>query len=199
MDDLHDLYGCPEFNQYNVDCAQMARKYRIPVYSSAGVGDAKVPGAQATLEKMFTHTYTPMAGPNYIHYAFGLLDRTNTFSPVQAVLDNEQIGMVKHCHRRPIADEQRMEEILKTVKKVMASSNRLYARHARKPIQAGEVSSPYGFETKDLQDRVMEKALDRLKEIEAISRSHMDKDTVERIYEKIPGILPGLKHWRDQE
>jgi hypothetical protein len=45
----------------------------------------------------------------------------------------------------------------------------------------------------------MEKALDRLKEIEAISRSHMDKDTVERIYEKIPGILPGLKHWRDQE
>ena len=46
LDDLHDLYGCPEFNQYNIDCAQLARYYKIPCYSSAGVGDAKVPGMQ---------------------------------------------------------------------------------------------------------------------------------------------------------
>ncbi len=30
MDDLHDLYGCPEFNQYNIDCVQLARFYNIP-------------------------------------------------------------------------------------------------------------------------------------------------------------------------
>jgi trimethylamine--corrinoid protein Co-methyltransferase len=30
LDDLHDLYGCPEFNQYNIDCVQLARYYKIP-------------------------------------------------------------------------------------------------------------------------------------------------------------------------
>ena len=65
---------------------ELARRYRIPCYSSAGVGDAKVPGMQALYEKMLTHTYMAMTGAQYIHYAFGLLDRTNTFSPLQAVL-----------------------------------------------------------------------------------------------------------------
>jgi trimethylamine--corrinoid protein Co-methyltransferase len=198
MDDLHDLYGCPEFNQYNVDCVQMARHYRIPVYSSAGVGDAKAPGMQATFEKVFTHTYVSMSAANYIHYAFGLLDRTNTFSPVQAILDDEQISKAKHCHARPLVNDERIEDVLKTVRKVMASSNRLYARHARKPIQAGEVSTPYRYGTKDTQDRVLEKALERLAEIEATPGSHMDKKTVETIYERIPGILPGLKQWKEQ-
>ena len=101
MDDLHDLYGCPEFNQYNIDCAQMARFYKLPCYSTAGVGDAKVPGTQATFEKLFTHLYMAMSGAQYIHYAFGLLDRTNSFCPVQAVIDDEQIGKVKHCLLEP--------------------------------------------------------------------------------------------------
>jgi len=77
MDDLHDLYGCPEFNQYNIDCVQLARYYKLPCYSTAGVGDAKVPGMQAQFEKLFTHLYMAMSGAHYIHYAFGLLDRTN--------------------------------------------------------------------------------------------------------------------------
>ena len=73
---FHDLYGCPEFNQYNNDCVQLARHYRIPCYSTAGVADAKTPGMQAVFEKMLTHTYMAMSGAQYIHYAFGLLDRT---------------------------------------------------------------------------------------------------------------------------
>ena len=193
MDDLHDLYGCPEFNQYNVDCVQMARFYRVPVYSSAGVGDAKVPGMQATFEKVFTHTYVAMSGANYVHYAFGLLDRTNTFSPLQAVLDDEQIGKAKHGNISPIVSPERLDEVLKIVRKVMASSSRLYARHARKPIQAGEVSTPYRFETKEPQDRVIEKALQRLSEIEALPRAYMDRQTVDKIYEAVPGLLPNLK------
>lgn len=195
MDDLHDLYGCPEFNQYNMDCAQLARHYRIPCYSSAGVGDAKVPGAQAVFEKLFTHLYMAMSGAQYIHYAFGLLDRTNTFSPVQAVIDNELIGKVKHCLRAPKVDEEETRGAVEIVNKVMATSHRLYARHARKAIHAGDVSDPFAFGAKDHQDRVVELALAELERIEALPAPHLPQATVKEIFEKIPGLLPALRQW----
>jgi trimethylamine--corrinoid protein Co-methyltransferase len=193
MDDLHDLYGCPESNQYNIDCVQMARHYGIPCYSSAGAGDAKVPGMQATFEKMLTHLYMAMSGAQYIHYAFGLLDRTSTFSPLQAVLDDEQIDKIKHLLRAPQVDPGQTKKMLAVVRKVMTSSHRLFARHARKAIQAGEVSLPYAFESKDLQDRVVEKGLERLAELEARPGPHLDEVTVNRIFREVPGLLPRLR------
>jgi trimethylamine--corrinoid protein Co-methyltransferase len=199
LDDLHDLYGCPEFNQYNMDCVQLARFYRIPCYSTAGVGDAKAPGMQAVFEKLFTHLYMAMSGAQYIHYALGLLDRTNSFSPLQAVLDNEQIGKIKHCLREPKVAPPVIEEMLRMVKKVMGTSHRLFTRHVRKALRAGEVSIPYMFETKDMEDKVLEKALDYLAKLEAMPSPQLDKDTVEQIFQEIPGILPGLRQPDKQE
>ena len=193
MDDLHDLYGCPEFNQYNMDCAQMARRYRIPCYSTAGVGDAKVPGTQAVFEKLFTQLYMAMSGAQYIHYAFGLLDRTNTFCPVQAVIDNEMIGKVKHCLRAPKVGADEAEDAVAMIGKVMASSHRLFARHARKAIHAGDVSEPFAFGAKDMQDRVVEKALAELEKIEAGPAHPLPLDVQEKIFAEVPGILPHLK------
>ena len=193
LDDLHDLYGCAEFNQYNIDCVQLARFYKIPCYSTAGVGDAKIPGMQATFEKLFTHLYVAMSGAQYIHYAFGLLDRTNSFCPLQAVLDNEQIGKIKHCLREPKVDASVVEDMLQTVKKVMASPYRLYARHARKAMHAGDVSSPYRFEGKGWEDNVLENALDYMIQLERESAAHLDQDALDRIFNEIPGLLPGLK------
>ena len=195
FDNLHDLYGCPEFNQYNVDCVQLARYYRIPCYSTAGVGDAKTPGLQALFEKLFTHLYMAMTGAQYIHYAFGLLDRTNSFCPLQAVLDNEQIGKVKHCLREPNINDEESEVVLKTVKKVMASSHKLYARHARKAMHSGYVSSPYRFESGNSEDRVIENALQYMAQLEDRPPAHMDSGTVDRIFNEIPGLLPDLKKW----
>lgn len=193
LDDLHDLYGCPEFNQYNIDCVQLARSYKIPCYSTAGVGDAKIPGMQATFEKLFTHFYMAMSGAQYIHYAFGLLERTNSFCPVQAVLDNEQIGKIKHCLRAPKVDPPMVEDMLKTVKKVMASPHRLFARHARKAMHAGDVSTPYRFEAKGLEDKVLENAVAYMAELEMEPAPHLDRATVDRIFHEIPGLLPSLK------
>lgn len=193
LDDLHDLYGCPEFNQYNIDCVQLARFYKIPCYSSAGVGDAKIPGMQATFEKLFSHLYMAISGAQYIHYAFGLLDRTNSFCPVQAVLDNEQIGKIKHCLREPKMNPSVMEDMLKMVKKVMASPHRLYARHARKAMHAGEVSTPYRFEAKGLEDKVLENALDYMAKLNAEPAPYLGQSTVDRIFKEIPGLLPNLK------
>ena len=193
LDDLHDLYGCPEFNQYNIDCVQLARYYKIPCYSSAGVGDARVPGMQAMFEKLFTHFYMAMSGAQYIHYAFGLLDRTNCFCPLQAVLDNEQIGKIKHCLRQPKINPTEIDNTLHMVKKVMASSHRLFARHARKAMHSGDISDPYQFETKDMEDKVIENALEYMARLEAEPAPHLDSDVMERIYNKVPGLLPGLK------
>jgi len=193
LDDLHDLYGCPEFNQYNIDCVQLARYYKIPCYSSAGVGDANVPGMQAMFEKLFTHLYMAMSGAQYIHYAFGLLDRTNCFCPLQAVLDNEQIGKIKHCLREPKVNPEEIDYTLNMVKKVMASSHRLFARHARKAMHSGDVSDPYRFETRDMEDKVIENAIEHMAQLEAEPAPHLDSDIVDRIYNKIPGLLPGLK------
>lgn len=193
LDDLHDLYGCPEFNQYNIDCVQMARFYNIPCYSTAGVGDAKVPGMQALFEKLFTHLYMAMSGAQYIHYAFGLLDRTNSFCPIQAVLDNEQIGKVKHLMKEPNVNPASIEDMVKTVKKVMSSPYRLYARHVRKAMHAGEVSTPYRFEAKGLEDRVLENALAHMDQLEQNPALHLEPTIVENIFEAVPGILPKLK------
>jgi trimethylamine--corrinoid protein Co-methyltransferase len=193
LDDLHDLYGCPEFNQYNIDCVQLARFYGIPCYSSAGVGDAKVPGMQAMFEKLFTQMYVAMSGAQYIHYALGLLDRTAVFCPLQAVLDDEQIGQIKHCLRPPKITPSVMEEMARIIKRVMASPHRLYARHVRKAMHAGEVSSPYRFETKGGEDRVLVNALEAMKKIEVEPGNQLDAETVSRIYDEIPGILPSLR------
>ncbi len=193
LDDLHDMYGCPEFNQYNIDCVQMARFYEVPCYSTAGVGDAKVPGMQATFEKLFTHLHMAMSGAQYIHYAFGLLDRTNSFCPVQAVLDNEQIGKIKHCLRAARVEPSVVDDMLKTIKKVMASPHRLYARHSRKAMHLGEVSSPYRFETKEWEDKVLENALEYMKKLEKETAPYLDQATVEQVFNEIPGLLPGLK------
>ena len=148
---------------------------------------------QAAFEKLFTHLYMAMSGAQYIHYAFGLLDRTNSFCPVQAVLDNEQIGKIKHCLRHPNVDPDVVDDTLNTVKKVMASPYRLYARHVRKAMHAGEVSTPYRFETKGLEDKVLENALDYMDQLEQKPAMHMEAAIVEKIFEKIPGILPKLK------
>lgn len=148
---------------------------------------------QATFEKLFTHLYVAISGAQYVHYAFGLLDRTNSFCPVQAVLDNEQIGKIKQCLREPKIGPSVLEEMLVTVKKVMASNYRLYSRHIRKAMRAGEVSSPYRFESKGFEDRVLEKALDYMNRLESDRSPHLDRVTVDRIYNEIPGVLPGLR------
>jgi trimethylamine--corrinoid protein Co-methyltransferase len=134
-----------------------------------------------------------MSGAQYVHYAFGLLDRTNSFCPVQAVLDNEQIGKIKHCLREPNVNPLAIEDMLKTVKKVMASPYRLYARHVRKAMHAGEVSSPYRFEAKGLEDKVLENALEYMNRVEQQPAVHLEPAIIEKIFKEISGILPNLK------
>ena len=83
--------------------------------------------------------------------------------------------------------------MLKTVKKVMASPYRLYARHVRKAMHSGEVSDSYRFEAKGMEDKVLENALDYMDQLEQQPAAHLESAIVEKIFKEVPGILPGLK------
>jgi hypothetical protein len=83
--------------------------------------------------------------------------------------------------------------MLRIVKKVMASSHRLYARFARKAMHRGDVSNPYRFEAKGLEDKVIENALDYMAKLEAEPAEHLERVIHEQIFDEIPGILPSLK------
>jgi len=193
MDDLHDMYGVPEFCHYTMACAQMARYYQVPCYSTSGVGDAKVPGIQASVEKMFTYTAVPMAAPDLVHYAFGLLDKTQTFSPDQAVLDNHQIGMAKFLHRESGIKEEEADRTKKMIQEVMNSPYRMYARYARKMLRRGEIFAGFPFEGEsEDQDQTLLKVNERLKELEAREPQYLSEEVCNRIFKEVPGLLPRL-------
>ena len=194
MDNLHDTYGAPECNHYNVSCVQMAQYYHLPCYSTGGVADAKIPGIQATVEKMFSHLFVTQSGPQLLHYAFGLLEETNTFSFEQAILDNAHIGMIKRVFCPPDVSEENIAQNLAVIRKVMASPHRLFARYARKRLHSGELYIAYPLESGcDHRDETMDRAKEEKSRIEMISAKTLPKAVQEQIFAEVPGILKILQ------
>jgi len=187
LDNLNDMYGAPEFNHYHHDAAQMARFYKLPCYSTAGVGDSSVPGIQATAEKMLTHAYVPWTGAQYVHYAFGLLERTNVFCPEQAVLDDAHIGMVKHVLQPPRISASRREEVLGLVREVMASDHRTYVYNLPLPTQEPVYVS---YPLEDPDGGALEAAHRRYTEIAGRPRLRLPEEIRKRIQAEVEGILP---------
>jgi len=195
MEDLNDSYGSPEFSQYNIDCVQMARYYGLPCYSTGGVSDIKVPGIQAAVERLFSHILVTLAGPQYIHYAFGLLGRTNTFCPVQAVLDDAHISMVKRFVKRPTITDDGVSECLEQIRRVMGTSHKLYVRFVRSALHSGEIAPPYPFESKDMVDKTLFQARERMEDVLSLPPCHIDKATLDRVFQQAPGLLTRLRDY----
>ncbi len=190
LDNLQDMYGAPEFVQYNIGCAQMARHYGIPCYSTAGVGDTAEPGIQATMEKMLTLSTVPMGGAQYIHYAFGLLERTNTFCPQQAVLDNEYIGMIKHMLTPADINEKNAEKVHALMKEVMMTDHKTFVYNL--PIPTVDPVYPcYMLEEKEENGGTLAAADRKYREISEKPRNTLDSKTVKSLRNSIEGILPG--------
>ncbi|MFC1951604.1 trimethylamine methyltransferase family protein [Chloroflexota bacterium] len=197
MDNLYDSYGVPEFSQYNIDCVQMARYYSLPCYSTAGVSDVQVPGIQASVEKLFSHILVTLAGAQYIHYAFGLLERTNTFCPVQAVLDDAHIGMVKRFVRQPMVTADGVSECLGQIRRVMGTSHKLYVRFVRSALRSGEITPPYPYESKDkdMVDVTLLRARERMEAVLSLPPRHIDEATMDKVFQQVSGLLPRLRDY----
>jgi len=187
LDNLNDMYGAPEFVHYNVDCAQMARFYGLPCYSTAGVGDTDTPGIQANTEKLMTLLTVPRSGAQYIHYAFGLLERTNVFCPEQAVMDDAHIGIAKKMLQDTNVDVSRRDEVLATIREVMETDHKTYVYHLPLPTR-DPVYVRYPLEDND-GDALLA-AHKRYHEILERPRNHLSSEVQRDIAALIPGVLP---------
>lgn len=68
--------------------AQLAHYYGMPLQGGSGL-DACLPDAQAGYERMLQAAPMALAGVNFIHLAFGMINQLLTASYEQAVIDNE--------------------------------------------------------------------------------------------------------------
>ncbi|HEY48639.1 MAG TPA: hypothetical protein G4O13_01175 [Dehalococcoidia bacterium] len=198
MDTLGDSYGAVETSQYNVDCVQMARFYRIPNYSTAGVCDTKTPGQQASIERLFSDILVTLSGPQYLHCAYGLLDCNSVFCLLQAVLDDAHFQMIKFFLRPPRIDETEIAEVLKQIREVVTTPQKLYISYIRKVMRSGQLSPPYPFEGDGETDSVFKIAYDRMQELLEKPVEHIDKATTAKIFQEIPGLLPRLNVYEER-
>ena len=186
LDNLNDMYGAAEAVHYCVDCAQLARLYGLPCYTSAGVGDSSLPGIQATAEKMLTLLAVPQSGAQYVHYAFGLLERTNVFCPEQAILDDAHIGLIKGALRRAAIKPAAQRETLAMIREVMASTHKTFIYHLPLPSREA-VYARYPLED---EAGALYAAHRRYQELLEIPREQIPSETRNDILREFPGILP---------
>jgi trimethylamine--corrinoid protein Co-methyltransferase len=198
LDTLADSYGAVETSQYNVDCAQMARFYHLPNYSTSGVCDPKTPGTQSSIERLLSDVLVTMAGPQFLHCAYGLLDCNSIFCLLQAVIDDAHFRMIKFFLRSPRIDEAEIAEILRQIREVVATPQKLYISYIRRVMRSGELLMPYPFEGAGDRDDVFRLAYDRMQELLAKPVQHIDEATTRKIFEEVPGLLPRLNAYKER-
>jgi trimethylamine--corrinoid protein Co-methyltransferase len=199
LDTLNDSYGAPETSQYNVDCVQMARFYKIPCYSTCGVCDTKIPGTQSSIERLFSDILVTLSGPQYLHCAYGLLDGNSVFSLLQGVLDDAHFQMIKYFLRSPNINQEELNTTLKQIKDVVATPQKLYISYIRPMMRGGKLSTPYPFEDDGEKDDVFKLAYERMNQLLSEPVEHIDEATTKKIFQEIPGILPRLNIYEKGE
>lgn len=98
------VFSSPEQALFGVGVTQLGKHYGLPVGINVGLTDAKVPDAQAGLEKGTTMIVGALAGAD-IFGAMGIAGMDQGFSLPQLVIDDEIIGFVKRIVRGMGVDE----------------------------------------------------------------------------------------------
>jgi trimethylamine--corrinoid protein Co-methyltransferase len=88
-------FGRPEMIVANLMMAQLARHYGASFSGHAGLTDAKLPSAEAGAQKALSALPTLLAGGR-VWIDAGLLSIDELYSPVQMILDNELLSVLKH-------------------------------------------------------------------------------------------------------
>jgi trimethylamine--corrinoid protein Co-methyltransferase len=101
-------FGSVEMGIMNAASAQIARRYDLPIYNTAGPSESKIPDSQSAFEAAVNILLSAMAGANYIHDAAGLLESGLAISLQTYVIDNDIIGMAKRVLRGIDIDPDRL-------------------------------------------------------------------------------------------
>lgn len=92
------LYGGPECMLAESALADMAKYYKLPVFSIAGCSDSNIYDQQAALEGAMWILFSSLNGGNLVHDV-GYIDNGLTSSYEQLVVSDEVIGMVRRISR----------------------------------------------------------------------------------------------------
>ena len=132
--DLKYLAGPVELGLMNAGAAQLAHFYNLPLYSTAGMSDAKVNDAQAGYESAITNLLVALAGGNLIHDAAGFLEFCMTASFDKLVIDNEIIGMVMRAVEGITVNEETLA--FEEIKKVGPGGHFVSSPHTRRHMRS---------------------------------------------------------------
>jgi trimethylamine---corrinoid protein Co-methyltransferase len=109
-------YGAPEMSLMVAAMAQMAQRYKLPFFGTAGCTDAKFPDPQAAAEVAFSCLASALVGANLIHDAGSWLDHGSLASPGFMVLVNEILYMVNQfMGGMPVNDETLALDVISRV------------------------------------------------------------------------------------
>lgn len=87
--------GSPELGITHACFAQLAKWYNIPCRGAAGGTDSKVLDIQAGYEAAYNLVLAACAGFNYITYALGAIEFSNSLCYEKILTDHELLGMIE--------------------------------------------------------------------------------------------------------
>ena len=187
------LSGAIEMGLMQAGVAQMAQYYQLPLYSTAGMSDSKLPDIQAGYEKALTSLLVGLAGANFIHDAAGPLEFCMSVAYEQYVIDNEIIGMVMRAVRGIEVSDETLA--LDAIKEIGPGGNFLIhpntLRHMRTELFEPQVADRQLRErweaagAKDARERAREIARDILLHHEPHA---LDEELDEQIRSRFPNI-----------
>ena len=195
--DMKYLAGAVEMGLLNAAASQMAQFYKLPIYATAGMSDAKVNDAQAGYESAITSLMVALAGGNWIHDAAGFLEFCMTASFDKLVIDNEIIGMIMRAVEGITVDENALA--YDVIKSVGPGGHYLSTRHTRRNMR-NEQFTP---QLSDRDNRTVWEAAGKLDAharatlkartiLDAPLKSYIPEPVRKEILAQIPGIKPFL-------
>jgi trimethylamine---corrinoid protein Co-methyltransferase len=133
---MHDgsyLGGPVESGLINAATAQLARYYKLPYYSTAGISDTKTLDTQCGYETAVNTLLLGLVGGDLIHDAAGLMEFANTVSKEKLVIDNEILGMALRAFKGIQVDEKTLA--FDVIDKAGPGGNFISERHTRKYLK----------------------------------------------------------------
>lgn len=100
-------YGAPELSLLSAGLTDVAKWVGLPMFSTAGCGDAKVVDQQAAIEAAVSIAFAGLSGANLIHDV-GYLESGLIGSYDMLVMSDEIISMVKHVLKGIQVDEEHL-------------------------------------------------------------------------------------------
>lgn len=131
--DLSYLGGPVESGLINAGVAQLAQRWGLPYYATAGISDSKTLDAQCGYEAAVSNLLVCLAGADFIHDAAGLMEFAMTVSKEKLVLDDEILGACMRAVRGIGVSDATLA--VDAIRKAGPGGNFVAARHTRKHMR----------------------------------------------------------------